>query len=258
MPVRGVDENPKAEKVKIQMNGNQAEGLPFNQENRVLQENIWDHFENGVENLLVDALAGCGKTTTIMNGLKRFPEGVKVLICAFNKKIEIELTSRLKVMNEAGELKAEVEAKTLHGLGFAFVRNAWKGVRIDKERGMRMAEKALGYGATDGLKGMVAKLASLGKGINPRATELELIEIAYNFQVLPEEEGDLTVEDLAAFARKAMDFAREKDGTIDFDDMVYLPIINNWCRRWYNHVIVDECQDMNASQIELAIRSHKG
>jgi superfamily I DNA/RNA helicase len=63
-----------------------------------------------------------------------------------------------------------------------------------------------------------------------------------------------TVEVVADIAMKAMDYACEKDGTLDFDDMIFVPLRNGWVRAKYELVIIDEAQDMNASQLMLAMK----
>src|SRR5690606_13720714 len=73
------------------------------------QEAIFDHVESGRGNGAANAVAGSGKTTTIVeayNRAKRLPGVSKVTFLAFNRSI-------------VGELKERgVQAKTLNGLGY--------------------------------------------------------------------------------------------------------------------------------------------
>jgi superfamily I DNA/RNA helicase len=55
-----------------------------------------------------------------------------------------------------------------------------------------------------------------------------------------------------------MERATEFDGTIDFDDMIYLPVRCKWVRPQYDLVVVDEYQDMNPTQLMLARALCKG
>jgi len=64
------------------------------------QEAIFGWFGSAGGNLVVRARAGTGKTTTILEGIGRAPEG-KILLCAFNKRIAEELQT--KVRNPAAE-----------------------------------------------------------------------------------------------------------------------------------------------------------
>jgi superfamily I DNA/RNA helicase len=212
------------------------------------QTSIFDWFANGEGNLVVRARAGTGKTTTILEAITHAPEG-KILLAAFNKKIAEELKSRLK--------NPKAEAKTLHSLGFGFVVRNWNGTKLDNERGERLARVAAGTSAPDKVVTLVKKLASLGKNAAPYPTVERMVDLAYNHDIDPDPECaefGWTVEKVAELAIKAMDAALVKDGSIDFDDMIFVPIRNNWVRPRFDLVVIDEAQDMNAAQLLLATK----
>ncbi len=198
--------------------------------------------------LVVRARAGTGKTTTILEAVKHAPER-KILLAAFNKQIADELKAKVK--------DPRVNARTLHSLGNYYVWKAWGKTQIDAKRGRRLAEKTIPKGVkiTKELVGAIEKLASLGKNIKPFATPEELVEIAVNFDCAPEDTGNedaWEIEDVAHAAHKAMELATERDGTIDFDDMIYLPVRCKWIFPFYDLVVIDEAQDMNPTQLVLA------
>src|SRR4051812_38185721 len=97
------------------------------------QQDIFTEFKDGRSNLVIRARAGTGKTTTIIEAISYAPEE-KILLAAFNKKIAEELKDKLK--------NPKAEAKTLHSLGFGFVRRNWPGVRLDNERADKLARQA--------------------------------------------------------------------------------------------------------------------
>ena len=74
------------------------------------QQKIYDFIESGKGNAVVDAVAGSGKSTTIVESLRSIPEGQSVLFLAFNKSIVEEL--KIKVA-----FQENVEVMTLHSLG---------------------------------------------------------------------------------------------------------------------------------------------
>jgi len=220
------------------------------------QNSIFSWFISGDGNLVVRARAGTGKTTTIVEAVGRYlgVETGKVLLAAFNKKIAEELNERLPV---------GAEAKTLHSLGYGFVRSHWNGVRIDSanKRSWAISEKAC-PGAPDDVRAEVCKLASKLKAILPMATPepkdiRRAVAIADRFGINMDEdweEDGYTVEYLASAAVQMLWIgASYRDGTVDFDDMVWLPVRNGWARPRFDLVVIDEAQDMNASQIELAM-----
>ena len=86
------------------------------------QNAIFRWFKEGEGNLVVEARAGTGKTTTIIEAVKSAPEKT-ILLAAFNKRIKEELESRITS-------SPHIEAKTLHAIGFMLVREYWPGVRV--------------------------------------------------------------------------------------------------------------------------------
>lgn len=214
---------------------------------------IFRWFKEGRGNLVVRARAGTGKTTTIIEGIRSAPED-RILLAAFNKRIATELQTRLK--------NPSADAKTLHSVGFRNVLGNWSGCKLDDERGKRMARAACGVQAPDPIVNMTARLASFAKSAAPFATIKEMVDIAWDKDCVPsdyQEEDGWTVERLSQCALTAMELAcqRENVPSVDFDDMVFVPVRNGWVRGYYDLVVIDECQDMSAVQIELALRSTK-
>ena len=59
------------------------------------QSAIFDVVKNTRDSLVVNAVAGSGKTTTIVEAAKRLPPDQRVLLVAFNKSIVTELQQRI-------------------------------------------------------------------------------------------------------------------------------------------------------------------
>lgn len=216
------------------------------------QEAVFEWFRNPErKRAVVRARAGTGKTTTIIEGLSHAPEK-RMLLCAFNKRIADELQAKI------GTERAE--AKTLHGVGFAYVRRNWENARVDGSRGKHLALEACGgQAAPDAMVALVARLSGLVKEMAPHAaTPDDVLDVAESMDCLPDEEWEddgWTPKRVAKCALRAMDLAAKKDGTVDFSDMLWLPLRHGWARGNWDLVVVDECQDMNAAQIELALKS---
>ncbi len=211
------------------------------------QQAIFKQFKEGRGNTVVRARAGTGKTTTILEGISHAPER-KILLAAFNKKIAEELKTKLK--------NQFAEAKTLHSIGFGIVMRNWGKVGLDNDRGDKIAvsilKPELGREPSLILMNNVKRLAAIGKNACPFPKVDDLVDLAYQFDLDPDDGDPWKVEDLARWACKAMEVAAVKDGTIDFDDMVYIPVRNKWVRGVYDLVVIDEAQDMNVTQLELA------
>jgi len=215
---------------------------------------IFKHFEFETKrNLVVRARAGTGKTTTIIEAINFAPEQ-KILLAAFNAEIAKELSAKI-----AGNPRAE--AKTLHGLGFAFLRSAWQGVRVEATNGQRAWDLALAAASTapDSIVKLIANLHTKVREINPFARNIaDVLDVAYRFDLLPDTEEKVWVEaKVAAAALEAVRAAKLRTAEIDFADMIFLPLVHGFVRPWFQLVVVDEAQDMSDSQLKLAVGACK-
>ena len=92
------------------------------------QRTVYTYIRIGKGNAVIDAVAGSGKSTTIVEALKQIPKGKRVLFLAFNKAIVEEL--KIKIGN-----MPNVDIKTLHSLGASLcMRNLDCQIQDDKYR----------------------------------------------------------------------------------------------------------------------------
>jgi superfamily I DNA/RNA helicase len=240
---------------------------------------IFAWFAYGSGNLVVRARAGTGKTSTIMAALN-FVRERNVLVAAFSKDIADELSARVKDVSIDGR---KIEARSLHSLGnglcWYYLGGKQTGTQIDSSRGRRLARLAVEQSRTPadvklGIKPvesqiitLVNKLASLGKNMSPFAKAVDLLALAKRFDLTVDpafEKAGWRIEDIAACALQAMTLATQKETNAqrevvyDYDDQIFLPVRMGWARPKYDLVIIDEAQDMNATQILLAQRVCRG
>ena len=99
------------------------------------QEAVFAAVEQTSANLVVEALAGSGKTTTIIEICKRLQAqaGGSVLLCAFNRRIKDELVQRAP---------RGVDVQTCHALGFASLGE-------ETRRLFALRDASSGFGVTD-------------------------------------------------------------------------------------------------------------
>jgi DNA helicase-2/ATP-dependent DNA helicase PcrA len=217
------------------------------------QFRIFNWFRHGRGNLIVRARAGTGKTTTILEAVTHAPEN-KILLAAFNKRIARELEEKLG----GWKFGAPVEAKTLHGLGYAFVKGAWgKDIQPDDDVETDRIRVAVGTPDAEGVGALVGKLVSRVKNAAPFATAARIADLAEEIDAVPTEEMEdagwgLDRVVAAAVAVLNVSKVARADRKISFDDMVWLPVVLRLARPWYQMVVIDEAQDMNASQLLLA------
>lgn len=215
--------------------------------------------------LVVLARAGTGKTTTMVEAvirLCRARPSVRVLTCAFNRKNALELDARLR---EADLDWRQAAAKTLNSVGLATVKKSFgKGVAVEARKGRDIAKKvAAEYhdnpdlptsDHVSGLAGKVAKLATLAKITLTPDDAGRMADLCQEYNVADERDE---VDVVASLAAEAMLRAYRDKSTVDFDDQLWFPHVYNLQPWKHDVVVVDEAQDMNASQLELARKSVK-
>lgn len=214
------------------------------------QDEIFKWFEKGSGHLVVRARAGTGKTTTILLGIEQAPEK-NVLVTAFNSRIVKEAAYKISKKSWGNR---EVVAKTLHAVGFSICLR--KGCRLDTKKLQRHVEKVM---TGDDLKfkaSAVKDIVSKAKGMVPFAkTWRELEPIVREFQIKVSTWPDpKEPEVLCTYALKVMQSCLTETSAVDYDDQIFMPLVLGWTTPMFDLVVVDEAQDMNYAQNELAMK----
>lgn len=216
------------------------------------QRTVYTYIRIGKGNAVIDAVAGSGKSTTIVEALKQIPKGKRVLFLAFNKAIVEEL--KIKIGN-----MPNVDIKTLHSLGASLcMRNLDCQIQDDKYRvwvnnGVNYSNLVPSVPLPDEQMGVwkqnILKLIDLGR-CNLVKTVAELEDLSYKHDIdLLDNEADL--------ALKGIQWGERETAFIDFTDMIYFPNVKQLKIFKYDWVFIDECQDLNAAQRELFLKCVK-
>ena len=220
------------------------------------QAAIYDFVTQGKGSGLVIAVAGAGKTTTLTGVCARIPARESVAFCAYNKGIATEIAAKLL---EAG-VGANVKSGTFHSFGFGALAQALKvKLQVDDKKCQKIA---VAMRCPDGLLPFVTKLVSLAK---QRAVNVLTVPgddaawygIVDHFgltDTLSEASDPDAVGTGVMIAKAVLAKSNEliRTGAVDFDDMIYGPLVLDvrmWQRDW---VLVDEAQDTNPARRALA------
>lgn len=206
----------------------------------VEQQAIWEEIQHGTGHIIVDAGAGVGKTFTIVEGANR-DNGNKKAFLAFNKSIATELGERLP---------NDVEAKTFHALGFAALRAAGIKTKVNNFKVKNIIDDILGR---DFYAQPLVKLISLIKGSLTDAEDTSSIHgliDEYNVEFKSDREEAIALANIPAILNRCM----QNTSMIDFDDMIWLPLVLNMPLPTFDTLFVDEAQDFNEMQRELISR----
>lgn len=241
--------------------------------------------QNSAPHLIIEARAGTGKTTTLVEALNILktgnrsfapspqqqaicdaiclpqPEPRTVCFVAFNKSIATELQQRVP---------DGCDAMTMHSMGFHVVKQAYglTSGGINQYRVRDLTAEVLGYKDSFELRryhpeflNAVEKLVSLCKMnlIDPTSffrvgnENNSLQELVSHYDIDLNGGAAEIFETVPKVLERCKDVSRDRQ--LDFDDMVWLPVVLNLNVYRYDLLLVDEAQDLNRCQQQLAIKA---
>lgn len=221
------------------------------------QKDVFNFIESGTGHLVVEANAGCAKTTTMIKCLDYIPEDKTILLSAFNRDIVKELEKKTKN-------HGNVQVKTLHGLGLTMLkRNFPKSELVPDVYKYDTHIKnyinvytsintmALRNGEYQKYLDNIKKYVEFGRFYMCQTEkDLDFIEERYSID---------TIADEKEVAIKVMAWGKTELDTVDFTDMVWLPhvLYIKPCGLQFDFIFIDECQDMNIAERELVFKCFK-
>lgn len=242
------------------------------------QKNIFSAVVDGTGDLQVQAVAGSGKTTTIINAVARLPvaDQKATMLTAFNKHIETALRQK----QVEGKIPAGVSIQTIHGIGNGVLRRAFNPTTgpawVDGKK-----YKTLSYLAWD-----VSKISPLLRTnqkavrtaidatetlvryaqltLTPPGDSTAMLTMAAHFgiELPPEAYIEATLKAVGQAIKWGMEGLPIPDRNgltyhpsqrISFDDMVFLPVAMDLEVPKFKFCFVDEVQDFNRAQQELLL-----
>lgn len=255
------------------------------------QVEIFEFVKNGTGHGIIDAVAGAGKTTTIMECAKYVPDRSNILFCAFNKSIATEIESEFGRKN-----MSDVVTKTIHALGLQILHNNNSTGKIivlnnnkynqllkniDIQRFLLPHVKKIvkynGFEYDETQSRQEYPVENIIRKFNYKILEinakfrLTLCKDSYQdfkkmilhygiFNSIDVEKRDFDKElesylECHQILLKHANLFSEKTMVIDYADMLYLPYAwKQYPSKKYGFVFIDECQDLSRSQLAVALK----
>ena len=199
------------------------------------------------DNLLIEALAGAAKTSTLVLIAEALPD-VEILCLAFNKKIAVEMTERLP---------SNCKAMTLNSLGHRTWSEATgRRLIIDTKKTFDLMSEVVGKlkGAErkslgDGAFAELMKIVDFGKqcGYVPSGQfdrAKRLLDDDEFFPHIEQKLDDTAIGIVRDVTSAGINAAMQ--GRCDYNDQIFMPTIFHGAFPRYPLVLVDEAQDLSA------------
>jgi len=218
------------------------------------QQTYFDWIVDDTGSATLSAVAGAGKTTTIIHGL-RLMNGKK-FVGAYNSKMAKELQERTVGMTD-------VTASTFHSAGNKALRFAYgktHSMVLDDKKVKKICELMIKEQSRDDLKsviGTICKIVGMAKNrgigaLTPMTDNTAWFNMIDHYDLDNDLPDNFPISIVVEFAQEVLTKSNEELNIIDFDDMVYLPIQKNLRMFQYDWVMIDEAQDTNSTRRAMA------
>lgn len=200
------------------------------------QKNIFRNIAKEDGHLIIEALAGSGKTTSLIESFKYVPKGKNIIALAFNKSIQTELQSRSP---------SYVMAKTYHSIGLMAIKQRFNNVEIDDYKINNIIRNIDKFDSEliDSLKDTVAHCKN---SLIDHPTGIENIINKFNIDLC-----EMELKEFTSLIIKILRIDKESISIIDFADMCWFPFVYNLPLPKFKIVFCDEFQDLNKSQFHI-------
>lgn len=214
--------------------------------------------------IVVDAKAGSGKTHTIVQMLPALTG--ENLLLAFNKSIQRELSTRIPAA-----LQFSNSVSTVHSFGLGVLRRNGLKPKIDGGkvnflfRNILQSKPSFRSLFSEHLAGTatIAKAVGAAKNAGFGLRGFPAIDDAQAWDDLLEHFGldddlldnNISIQNGVEMAQFLLLASNRAESSVDFDDMIYLPLLLGHKIPQHSNVIIDEAQDISATRYELAARA---
>lgn len=252
------------------------------------QEKIYNFIKFDTQHGIIDAVAGSGKTSTIIESISYVDKSKELLFCAFNKSIRDEISERISKKGNSN-----IVVKNLHQLGFDILKsNSETKFIVEELKYKKLIEKAIENKISNKVESYI-ELYEISK--NPK-NEIEERILKENLKKFKFKLNDcinkfrltLTKDDFEEFKKMIIHYGIidvvktnpyilnsvisiffectkiliEKGNyiakslkIIDLTDMLYLPQkFKLYPLKNYDILFVDECQDLSKAQLAIALK----
>ena len=216
------------------------------------QKAVFDFVKHGTGSAIVEATAGSGKTTTIIEATNHMAG--QIAIMAFNNDI-------IKELNRKRPPSKKTKIATCHSFGKTELNRIAPKAELNNSKVLTIAERLLAAKYSPRERGVIIRLVALAKNsgiglsapLGNKKTNQEWEEIATHHGLDEDlKTVGITFKIALELATKVLKASNADLNSIDFADMLYLPLVHKCVIPTYDWVLLDEAQDTNLTRRKLA------
>lgn len=227
--------------------------LKFSEE----QEAIFDFAKHGLPNLIVQAVAGAGKTTTLVECANQIDNDKKIMLLAHNRSTRDTLRERIGNRNN-------IKVYTLHGLAWRlFTEHFGFNPIIDDDKYRKYVNMNLDKISSDHYKSLSGPSKMMYKAnvfdlINKARHNLKQSEREIS-KLAKKKYGLRLVADEAHMVSEVLKWGMENTEVVDFQDLLWFPSEFGYFTKHYlsDIIMLDEAQDASIAQQDVVSRCFK-
>ena len=210
------------------------------------QEAFWTELQGGNRNVVLEARAGTGKSTSCREGMWRLLEdnpALNIRYCCFNKKVSEEF---------AAKSPTGVDVGTMHRFGLQALQTAFRST-IEKNKTYMILDDCGGQDMKRYLRKSVSMLVGLAKNHLFVPSDIltdyaALLHLVNRFDIQTYRQPDRVIE----LAWKCLERSAEMTSVLDFDDMLWMCVLHSVPFPSVDFLFIDEAQDLNGTQHAMA------
>lgn len=204
------------------------------------QTAIFEHITAARSNLIIPACPGSGKTTTSMKAMSYVPKApgfipTSILYLVFAKANAEEAMARAP---------KGVTVSTFHSLGLRAFKAVHGNVKVDSRKVPKLVWNIMSRDDNE-IQNVIRLVGLLKSEMNADDDSATALCDAHNLEVSQKNRS---------LALRVLEKSDADLETLDFDDMLRLPVIRDVSFTPWDWVFVDEAQDTNEVQCEILAR----
>ncbi len=218
------------------------------------QQAVFQDIQSGVGNTIVVARAGASKTSTLVEGVKYIPRGLKALFVAFNTAIAKELDDRIG--------KSYCQCSTVHSCGLRAIKTKYSNIKIDPHKSSNLVNlfltqkkkfkpnEKLTFETANNLVRVINLCRST---LQDSPSKIDEFIDTFDIDTLL-----LSRDEFIGTVSKLLYETFKNESCIDFSEMVSWAVLKpNLTIKQYDRVFIDELQDLTPAQLHIVVASCK-